>query len=516
MAEDLDIFTTVTAEIEGEDINYFMNNPGMGGGDGSAVMEAESDGLWMDDDAGAGSKIEGTEDDATSVLDEFKEVDDSKSKVAMSDGTSVVIPEIEDAPRTGANQGVTPLALGEKDEAPEAESSSEISVKVVEWQKIGESSMNSYVQYKVTCQATKAGWPKDPLTVYRRYNEFLWIQEELRNFERCAIVPPLPEKTVTMSRFDPEFLEYRRRALSRFLRRVCAHPVLAECAALRIFVSEGELPEKSSPAPAPAPQASPSKSTGGSVGVTSASGWLSFIGDKITSVATTVTEMFNPVEHDNWFDQKTKYFTLLEANVLQLADNSAKLVAIRRAQVEALIPFRSTCELLAQTEAGTPSEDCGDRRIASAFLRLRDIGAEQSLLDSELADGMAQHWEQELRDSYRYILELKVMLDHRVKVMSKYQSAQAVTKVKQDRLERMNVSSPDYARSHKEVEDASAVEEQARVEFTLTSEKCKKEILRFEDIRIGDIRKLVTLFAQMHVNHNVREKDLWKGLLAEV
>lgn len=94
---------------------------------------------------------------------------------------------------------------------------------------------------------------KQPETrVERRYNDFFWLQSHLSALHPECVIPPLPEKTGVMGtmgstfrhfcsilrsdskifvllldKFSPEFLEYRRRELERFLRRVGTHPVLA-------------------------------------------------------------------------------------------------------------------------------------------------------------------------------------------------------------------------------------------------------------------------------------------------
>ncbi|KAG8459677.1 hypothetical protein KFE25_003129 [Diacronema lutheri] len=60
----------------------------------------------------------------------------------------------------------------------------------------------------------------------RRFSEFLKLRGELLDACPGVIVPPLPEKQ-TVGRFDPEFVEKRRRALSSFLCSCAVHPILA-------------------------------------------------------------------------------------------------------------------------------------------------------------------------------------------------------------------------------------------------------------------------------------------------
>jgi hypothetical protein len=106
---------------------------------------------------------------------------------------------------------------------------------------------------------------KQPETrVERRYNDFFWLQSHLSVLHPDCVIPPLPEKTGVMGtmgsmsiptrplssiisvplfsldKFSPEFLEYRRRELERFLRRVGSHPVLGRHADVIAFLEAND------------------------------------------------------------------------------------------------------------------------------------------------------------------------------------------------------------------------------------------------------------------------------------
>ena len=485
--DELDIFTEVTAEIEGDDINPFVSDPVIPGS--SAVMDGEE---WNDGQY---------EEEGFTVDQGTSDFASHNARVKMSDGSSVVIPELSDTKRSGSNQGVTPLAFGDVEDTIVT---SKFEFKVLEPEKIGDG-IQAYVQYKVTCRSSAEGWTKNEISVNRRYNEFLWLHDNLQAYEKCAIVPPLPEKVMTMSKFDPEFLQYRRRELSRFMKRVGAHKVLSTASALKTFMTAGELPRLTA-----APPAEPAPASG------SGSGWLSFIGNKVTSLASGMSDMFKPTEIDSWFESKAKYFDELEANILKLADNANKLVNIYRSKVIQMSEFYQICEAIAATEMGTAEGSSGDRRAATGFFRLRDIGSEMCMIDTEIADGVAMHWENELRDTYRYIGEVKVVLAHRLAKLGRYQGASSNVKAKQDKLEKLPVTNPDYDKARQEVVDAQKSEEDSRQEFVVVSEKVKREIEQFEATRIADVKNHIILFSQLHVNHTVREVDLWKRLLADI
>jgi sorting nexin-1/2 len=76
--------------------------------------------------------------------------------------------------------------------------------------------------------------------VLRRYSDFLWLYEKLQMERAGAIVPPLPEKQ-PVGRFNPAFVEIRRRELERFLRRSAVHPELQGCSALDAFLTADDV-----------------------------------------------------------------------------------------------------------------------------------------------------------------------------------------------------------------------------------------------------------------------------------
>ncbi|XP_078521099.1 sorting nexin-8 [Lissotriton helveticus] len=85
-----------------------------------------------------------------------------------------------------------------------------------------------HVEYEVSSQRFKS-------TVFRRYNDFVVIQELLLQKFPYRMVPSLPPKRVLGA--DREFIESRRRALKRFINLVARHPFFWDDAALNIFLT---------------------------------------------------------------------------------------------------------------------------------------------------------------------------------------------------------------------------------------------------------------------------------------
>ena len=91
----------------------------------------------------------------------------------------------------------------------------------------------SYVKYKVKMTAFPL------VTVYRRYNDFLWLHEILTDECPDCIIPELPKKR-SSGRFDKVFIELRRRALESFMNGIVSHLVLAQSPHVELFLTANE------------------------------------------------------------------------------------------------------------------------------------------------------------------------------------------------------------------------------------------------------------------------------------
>ncbi|KAL9656240.1 hypothetical protein ABK040_007855 [Willaertia magna] len=105
----------------------------------------------------------------------------------------------------------------------------------------------SYWQFKITVDTKLQQYKKQTLICYRRFNDFVWVRDQLVENYKGVIVPPLPEKSILasvekiFSAVDTNsLLEYRQRALTKFLTRVGEHPVLATSVELQQFLEATE------------------------------------------------------------------------------------------------------------------------------------------------------------------------------------------------------------------------------------------------------------------------------------
>lgn len=74
-------------------------------------------------------------------------------------------------------------------------------------------------------------------TVYRRYNDFVWLRDTLRTQFPAMFVAPIPPKRIVKTE---EFIQERRDDLERFLNRVARHHRLQDSKAFVSFLSSPE------------------------------------------------------------------------------------------------------------------------------------------------------------------------------------------------------------------------------------------------------------------------------------
>ncbi|XP_053824906.1 sorting nexin-30 isoform X1 [Vidua chalybeata] len=104
--------------------------------------------------------------------------------------------------------------------------------------------METYITYRVTTKTTRAEFDLPEYSVRRRYQDFDWLRNKLEESQPTHLIPPLPEKFVVkgvVDRFSEEFVETRRKALDKFLKRITDHPVLSFNDHFNVFLTAKDL-----------------------------------------------------------------------------------------------------------------------------------------------------------------------------------------------------------------------------------------------------------------------------------
>jgi sorting nexin-1/2 len=178
--------------------------------------------------------------------------------------------------------------------------------------------------------------------VIRRYSDFVWLVGELASAFPGVIVPALPEKQ-TVGRFSPEFVEARRRALEKFLKRCAQHRDLHQAPAFKTFLRADDY--SFGVAKEAANSTKPKIAE-------RAFGWLS---GTVSSTVNTVTGQGPKIDlpkspEDIQIEEITRYINAFESQFSNVTKHSSALVKRNRETAQALYDFAQSLTWLGQSE----------------------------------------------------------------------------------------------------------------------------------------------------------------------
>lgn len=104
---------------------------------------------------------------------------------------------------------------------------------------------NSYITYLITTRTNIPEYNGSEFGVRRRFRDVVTLSDRLAESYRGFFIPARPDKNVVESQVmqKQEFVEQRRVALEKYLRRLAAHPVIRKSDEFKLFLQvQGKLP----------------------------------------------------------------------------------------------------------------------------------------------------------------------------------------------------------------------------------------------------------------------------------
>lgn len=346
---------------------------------------------------------------------------------------------------------------------------------VREPEKVGDG-INSYVTYKVH---TKPDNSDKPVISVRRYSDFLWLHDRLAEEFIEVIIPPVPEK-VLVNTTSSETVDYRRRELEKFLKRVLRHESLNKSQYLRYFLTASEsdmanyrstIKQHTRPNLIKEEQSFFSSS-------------LSWMQSAAQSVMSKTGQDYSLVkEVDPEFQETKQYFVALHSHFDNLHAKAADDVAKTRQLAECLGEFSHSSELMATCEANQDPVLAGYWKKLSAILR------SMSELQEVLAKNETLIFDNTLRDYVRITDAGMATLNNRLDLLLKLQEHQK--------------------------KNSSSVEALDK-EFKRVSEALKGEVAAFNSKKTKDFRNVLKALVAVNIEHHQKVVNLWKELLSEL
>ncbi|KAI9309169.1 Vps5 C terminal like-domain-containing protein [Cunninghamella echinulata] len=361
-------------------------------------------------------------------------------------------------------------------------------VSVEDPQKVGDA-INAHIVYKVKTKTNSPAFRSSEFVVARRYRDFLWLYNQLTNGNPGVIVPPVPEKHA-LGRFQDEFVESRRIALERCLRKTVSHPMLYGDPDLKVFLeSESFNIEKRQKRAEPE---------------TPKLGFMRSFGETISSAASNPFAKF--VEHDEWFGSKKLQLDALETQLKTLLKSVEAVVKQRKELGIATSDFGESMFPLASAEL--------NRNLSTHLTVLGDIQKQLKELHEEQARYDILTLEHTIDEYIRIIGSIKLAFNARIRSYQTYQQAEFELQKKigaHDKLKsQQKVKSERLAAAQQEITEMEQKVEELKRDFDDISKLIKNELDRFDQEKVEDFRDSVEAFLCSMIEHQKKVIALWE------
>uniref|UniRef100_A0A6I8NA99 Sorting nexin-1 n=1 Tax=Ornithorhynchus anatinus TaxID=9258 RepID=A0A6I8NA99_ORNAN len=368
-------------------------------------------------------------------------------------------------------------------EEEEQEDQFDLTVAVTDPEKVGEG-MNAYVAYKVATQTSLPMFRSKEFSVKRRFSDFLGLYEKLseKHSQNGFIVPPPPEKSligmtkVKVGKEDSssaEFLEKRRAALERYLRRVVTHPTMLQDPDVREFLEKEELPR--------------------AVGTQALSGaGLLKMFNKATDAVSKMTIKMN--ESDIWFEEKLQEVEGEEQRLRKLHVVVETLVNHRKELALNTAQFAKSLAMLGSSEDNTA--------LSRALSQLAEVEEKIEQLHQEQASNDFFLLAELLSDYIRLLAIVRGAFDQRMKSWQRWQDAQAMLQKKRETEARLLwANKPDKLQQAKEeISEWESRVTQYERDFERISTVVRREVIRFEKEKSRDFKDHVIKYLETLLN----------------
>ncbi|XP_034835258.1 sorting nexin-2 [Maniola hyperantus] len=391
------------------------------------------------------------------------------------------------------------------------ERANNIIITVTEPQKIGEG-MSSYVAYRVITKTNMPIFSRHEFAVLRRFSDFLGLHEKLieKYLRSGRIIPPAPEKSIvgttklkmtstpstesangtnSSASVQSQFVERRRAALERFLNRVAQHPVLCIDPDFRDFLeSDTELPKATS------------------TSALSGAGMLRLF-NKVGETVNKITYRMD--ESDPWFEERCARIESLENGLRRLCGACEALATERR---ELATRAHDAARSIAAAAAADPHAP-----LSRALSHLSDLHEKIEHLRNEQANTDFYVLTEHIKDYLGLIGAIKDVFHERVKVFQNWQHAQMqLTKRRENKAKADLANRPEkIAQASTEIIEWEAKVERGQQEFDSISRVIKKELERWEEVRLSELRATLLRYLEEHMKHQAQAIRYWDAFLPE-
>ncbi|XP_033228794.1 sorting nexin-2 [Belonocnema kinseyi] len=390
------------------------------------------------------------------------------------------------------------------EEVPTESSDTFLKITVTSPQKMGEG-MGAYVAYRVETKTNMPIFRSRSFSVVRRFSDFLGLHDKLteKYLRNGRIIPPAPEKSVIgmtkikmsgdknqeQSSSSTEFIERRRSALERYLNRTAAHPILGVDPDFIDFLkADMELPKATN------------------TSALSGAGVMRLF-NKVGETVNKITYKMD--ENDTWFEERTTQIDSLDTQLRALHSAVENLTNQRRELANCTGATAKAVAVLGHGEQGAA--------LGRALAQLAETLEKIEVVRKAQSNSDLYQFAEMLREYVSLITAIKEVFHERVKVFQNWQHAQMMLNKKREhkaRLEQTGRSDKTNQAATEVIEWESKVE-RGQEEFDKISQMIKKEVERFELIRVDDFKKQLIQYLENMLKHQNQLIQHWESFLPE-
>ncbi|XP_054277685.1 sorting nexin-2-like [Macrosteles quadrilineatus] len=375
-----------------------------------------------------------------------------------------------------------------------------IEITIGEPSRVGEG-MASYVAYRVHTHTNIPLFRKKTFAVHRRFSDFLGLHDKLvdKYLRAGRIIPPAPEKSmmgttkVKMSGQNEqgpssEFIERRRAALERYLRRTAEHPTFRVDPDFREFLeADMELPKATN------------------TSALSGAGVMRLF-NKVGETVNKITYKMD--ENDPWFEEKVQQVESLDAQLRKLLLSVETLVMGRRDLAQLTSAFAKSAAILSNCEEHSS--------LSRVLAQLTDVEEKVEAVHNDQSNTDFAILYELLRDYVALIGSVKDVFHERVKVYQNWQHSQLMLNKKREQKAKLDLANkPDKATVAQEIVEWEAKVERCQEEFTSISKMIKKELERFDVSRVKDFKATIIKYMEEQMTHQQQLIKHWEAFLPE-
>ncbi|KAJ1524568.1 hypothetical protein ONE63_011055 [Megalurothrips usitatus] len=363
--------------------------------------------------------------------------------------------------------------------------------------------MGAFVAYKILTRTNMKLFRRQQFFVYRRFSDFLGLHDKLveKYLRSGRIIPPAPEKSVIgttkikmsnqndQQSLTGDFVEKRRAALERYVKRTAAHPVLCVDPDFREFLEcEDELPRANS------------------TSALSGAGVLRLF-NKVGETVNKIT--FKMDESDPWFEEKTTQMENLDIQLRKLHGSFESLVLHRKDLAGLTSSFAKSAAMLSNCEEHTA--------LSRALSQLAETEEKVEAVHNDQANTDFSIMCELLKDYIALIGAVKDVFHERVKVYQNWQHAQLMLNKKREQKAKLELAGkPDRGNTAGvEVIEWQSKVERGQEEFDQISQMIKKEMECFEVSRVKDFKQTVVNYLENLMLHQQQLVKHWEAFLPE-